>query len=74
MDLSKGGEKLIFWRKVISALKYLKLANKELFDHTIGAIDTPNDATRSETSFNEQVHTSPLTGKPAPEIVRVFGL
>ena len=61
LDLSKGGEKLIFWRKVISALKYLKLANKELFDHTIGAIDTVNDATRSETGSNEQVHTSPVS-------------
>ena len=61
LDLSKGGEKLIFWRKVISALKYLKLANKELFDHTIGAIETVNDSTRSETGFNEHVHTSPVS-------------
>ena len=28
LDLSKGGEKLIFWRKVISALKYLKFEIK----------------------------------------------
>ena len=60
-NLSKGGEKLIFWRKVINALKYIKLANKELFDHTIGAIDTDNDLTRSETCSNEQGNTSPVS-------------
>ena len=44
LDLSKGGEKSIFWRKVICALKDLKLANKDMFDHTIGAIDPVYDA------------------------------
>ena len=62
LDLSKGGDKLIFWRKVISALKLLKLANKELFDHKSSAIDTVNDAPRSEAGSNEQVHTSPVLG------------
>ena len=61
LDLSKGGEKLIFWRKVIRALKDLKLANKELFDHAIGAIDPVNDATRSETSSSERGHASPVS-------------
>ena len=61
LDLSKGGDKLIFWRKVISALKLLKLANKELFDHKSSAIDTVNDAPRSEAGSNEQVHTSPVS-------------
>ena len=60
LDLSKGGDKLIFWRKVISALKLLKLANKELFDHKSSAIDTVNDAPRSETGSTEQVHTLPV--------------
>ena len=58
MDLSKGEEKIIFWRKVISALKDLKLANKDLFDHTIGAIDPVNDATRSKTCSSERGHAS----------------
>ena len=48
LNLNKGEDKLIFWRKVITALKYLKLENKDLFDHRIGAIDSVNDATRSE--------------------------
>ena len=47
--------------KVISALKLLKLANTELLDHTSGAIVTVNDATRSETGSNEQMHTSPVS-------------
>ena len=46
-----------------------------MFDHTIGAIDPVNDATRSETSSSEQsTLLQSLTGKPAPEVVRVFGL
>ena len=48
LDLSKRGDKLIFWRKAITALKLLKLANKELFDHRSSAIDSVNDATESE--------------------------
>ena len=60
-DLSKGGEKLIFWRKVICALKDLKPTNKEMFEHTIGAIDPVNDATRSETSSSERGHASPVS-------------
>ena len=56
-------------------MKDLKLANKDLIDHTIDAIDTVNDATRSETSSNERGHASPVSdGKPAPEVVMVFGL
>ena len=37
------------------------MANKELFDHKSTAIDTANDAPRSEASSNEQVHTSPVS-------------
>ena len=60
LNLNKGEDKLIFWRKVITALKLLKLENKDLFDHRIGAIDSVNDATRSEAGSEEQVHTSPV--------------
>ena len=51
---------MFFWRKVITALKLLKLENKDLFDHRIGAIDSVNDATRNEAGSEEQVHTSPV--------------
>ena len=69
MDLTKGGEKIIFWRKVIRALKDLKTANKDMFDHTIGIINPINDATQSRGAL----HWS-LMGKPAPEVVMVFRL
>ena len=39
------------------------------------SLDTVNDAPRSEAGSKEQVHTSLVSdGKPAPGIVRVFGL
>ena len=58
--LSKGGEQFIFCGKVIIEVD-LKLANQELFDHNICAIDTVNDATQSETSSNEQGRTLPVS-------------
>ena len=60
LNLNKGEDKLIFWRKVIAVLKCLKLNNKDLFDHKLGVIDLINDATRSEAGSEEQVHTSPV--------------
>ena len=60
LNLNKGEDKLIFWRKVITALKVMKLTNKDLFDHKIGAIDSVNDAIRSEAGSEEQVNTSPV--------------
>ena len=60
LNLNKGEEKLIFWRKVITALKIMKLNNKDLFDHKIGAIDSVNDAIRSVTGSEEQVNISPV--------------
>ena len=48
-----------------------------MIDHTIEVIkpDQINDATQSKTCSSEQgaLHRS-LTGKPTPEVVRVFGL
>ena len=38
----------------------MKLTNKDLFDHKIGAIDSVNDAIRSVTGSEEQVNTSPV--------------
>ena len=38
----------------------MKLTNKDLFDHKIGAIDSVNDAIRSVTGSEEQVKISPV--------------
>ena len=59
LNLDEGGDKLIFWRKVIYVLKCLKLNNKDLFDHKIGVVDSSSDAT-SDAGSEEQVHTSPV--------------
>ena len=76
LDLTKGEHKLIFWRRVTRVLKDLKIANKDMFDHTIDVIkpDQINDATRSETCSSEQGHASSVSdGETPPEVVRVFG-
>ena len=47
-----------------------------MFDHTFDVIkpDNINDATQNETCSSEQGYASPVSdGKPAPEVVRVFG-
>ena len=61
LDLTKGEHKLIFWRRVTRVLKDLKIANKDMFDHTIGVINPINDATRSETCSSEQGRASPVS-------------
>ena len=38
LDLTRGDHKLIFWRRITCVLKDLKLANKDMFDHTIDVI------------------------------------
>ena len=61
--MTKGEHKLIFWRRVTRILKYLKNANKDMFDHTIDVIipDQINDATQSETCSSEQGHASQVS-------------
>ena len=51
---------MIFWRRVIFVLKCMKLHNKDLFDHRIGAVDSSMDATSGDIS-EEQVHTYPVS-------------
>ena len=58
LNLDEGGDKLIFWRKVIYVLKCLKLNNKDLFDHKIGVVDSSSDATRDEGSVTEYSRAS----------------
>ena len=53
---------MIFWRRVIFVLKCMKLHNKDLFDHRIGAMDSSMDAT-SEDQAEGQVQTYPVSDK-----------
>ena len=59
LNLDEGKDKLIFWRKVIFVLKFMKLHNTNLFDHKIGVVDSSSDATSDDCS-EEQVHTYPV--------------
>ena len=76
LDLTKGEHKLIFWRRVTLVLKDLKIAIKDVFDHTVDVIkhDQINDVKQSETvpASRGKLHRS-LSVKPAPEVVSVFG-
>ena len=40
LDLSKGEGKLIFWRRVMFKLKYIKLNDETFFDIPIAAVDS----------------------------------
>ena len=62
LNLEEGKDKLIFWRRVIFVLKCMKLHNKDLFDHRIGAMDSSTAAT-SEDLAEGQVHTYPVSDK-----------
>ena len=64
LNLEEGKDKLIFWRRVIYVLKCMKLQNKDLFDHRIGAVD-PSAATTSEDLAVRQVHTYPVSDEEA---------
>ena len=50
LDLMRGYHRLILWRRVTCVLNDLKLANKDMFDHTIDVIKPDHiiDATRSQ--------------------------
>ena len=64
LNLEEGKDKLIFWRRVIYVLKCMKLQNKDLFDHRIGAVDSSAVAT-SEDLATRQVHTYPVPDEEA---------
>ena len=62
LNLEEGKDKLIFWRRVIFVLKCMKLHNKDLFDHRIGAMDSSTAAT-SEDLAEGQVYTYLVSDK-----------
>ena len=64
LNLEEGIGKLIFWRRVVYKLKCMKLQNKDLFDHRIGAVDSSAGAT-SEDLATRQVHTYPVPDEEA---------
>ena len=55
LDLSKGGDKLIFWRKVITALKLLKLANKELANKELANKELANEELANKELANKEL-------------------
>ena len=58
MYLTKGVEKLIFWRRVTRVLKDLKIANKDMFDHTIDVHASPVSDGETRTRGREGLQTS----------------
>ena len=63
-DMTRGDQKLIFWRRITCVLTDLKIANKDMFDHNFGVIkpDNNNDETQSEICPSRQVHASSGSG------------
>ena len=76
LNLDGGIGKLIFWRRVVYKLKCMKLQNKDLFDHKLGAMDSSMGTTimgtvdsstvaTSEDLATMQVHTYPVPSEEA---------
>ena len=57
LDLSKGEGKLVFWRRVVNKLKYMKLNDETFNDAPNAAVDS-STCVASEDQANRPVNTS----------------